>query len=152
MNAIREEFRRISLLFLSYGRVITAGMILSAIFFFLYTSVKANYKLAEILTTFITTLTLGIAILAFYISVRLTWNQRVAKHKHSPKRRKQKMRRRVVFEDHAVHHLAISIRELTERESETLWRARWENIQSIEHALLRLVIFIHVLASLVYYG
>jgi ammonia channel protein AmtB len=50
-NIARQELKRFSKRFLSYGKVIVGGMLLSALFFFFYAGIETNNIIIEIMVS-----------------------------------------------------------------------------------------------------
>lgn len=67
MSSPFEEFRRFKKLFLNYGKVIVGGMLLSGMFLFLYSGIRANYVFITLLTAVVSTLSLSLLVLLFYV-------------------------------------------------------------------------------------
>lgn len=70
-SPIKEELQRVSGRFLFYGRTILIGMSITAIFFTLYAGLRANYLTIQVITVFISTLSVALAGLFFYFAVRI---------------------------------------------------------------------------------
>lgn len=66
-SPLKEEFRRFKKLFLNYGKVIIGGMLLSGIFLFLYSGIRANYLFITLLTAVVSTLSLSLLVLLLYV-------------------------------------------------------------------------------------
>jgi type IV secretory pathway VirB3-like protein len=66
-NPLAEEVRRFKKLGLDYGKVIIGGMLLSGIFLFLYAGIRANYVSIVVLTTVVSTISLSLVMLLFFV-------------------------------------------------------------------------------------
>lgn len=66
-NPLREELIRFKKLFVNYSKVIVGGMLLSSVFLFFYAGIRANYLSIVILTAVVSTLSLSLIILLFYV-------------------------------------------------------------------------------------
>ena len=66
-NPIKEEFQRFQKLFINYSKIVIGGMILSGVFLFLYSGLRANYVSIAVLTTVLATIALSLIVLLVYV-------------------------------------------------------------------------------------
>jgi hypothetical protein len=114
-NPIREELQRLTNRFLFYGRTILIGMSITAVFFVLYAGLRANYFTIQIITVFLSTLSVALAALVCYFILRIQRESSRIRFLSEAKLEAQTKELGGVLNEKLIRQLVLDVQELTPR-------------------------------------
>lgn len=151
-NPIREELHRLTNRFLFYGRTILIGVSITAIFFVLYTGLRANYFTIQIITVVLSTLSVALAGLVCYFVLRIQRESSRIRFLSEAKLEAQQATKEPGDElnEELIRQLILDVQELTPHQLKAVSNQR--QAQSVERGLFRLTFLLSYRVAYAFYS